>query len=212
MHRNHVKRGVRDVAKAKDLFALLGCCAALFGSVSCVRSLDMSDENITRATTEWGVVIGSVLVQPEKGASDNGVAGREVMKEYEFDIVQVQPGDPYGETPYAERYRLDAKAGQERIFIARLRTGQYLFKSFQEARVRGIGGELNLIFASMAGEVRYIGRVLVQIPQRVSVGKGYRFTVENAREPTLAQVSEQHADLTKDAVNIPMRGSGDVVP
>jgi hypothetical protein len=212
MHRNHVKLGVRDVAKAKDLFALLGCCAALFGSVSCVRSLDMSDENITRATTEWGVVIGSVLVQPEKGASDNGVAGREVMKEYEFDIVQVQPGDPYGETPYAERYRLDAKAGQERIFIARLRTGQYLFKSFQEARVRGIGGELNLIFASMAGEVRYIGRVLVQIPQRVSVGKGYRFTVENAREPTLAQVSEQHADLTKDAVNIPMRGSGDVVP
>jgi len=212
MHIDHLKRVVPDLTKAKHLLALLGWCAVLFGSLSCVKSLDMSDEGVTRATTEWGVVIGSVLVQPEKGASDHDVPGREVMKEYEFDIVQVQPGDPYGETPYAERYRLDAKSGEERIFIARLRTGQYLFKSFQEARVRGIGGELNLIFASMAGEVRYIGRVVVHIPQRVSVGKGYRFMVENAREPTLVQVSEQHAELTKDAVNVPMRASGDAAP
>jgi len=212
MHIDHMKLVAPDITKAKNLLALLGWCAMLFGSVSCVKSLDVSGEHITQPTTEWGVVIGSVLVQPEKGASDDAVAGHEVVREYEFDIVQVQPGDPYGETPYAERYRLDAKGGQERIFIARLRTGQYLFKSFQEARLRGIGGELNLIFASMAGEVRYIGRLLLRIPQRASVGKGYRFMVENAREPTLAQVSEQQADLTKDAVNVPMRASGDVAP
>ena len=93
-----------------------------------------------------------------------------------------------------------------------MRAGQYLFKNFHEARVRGIGGDLNLIFASMAGEVRYIGRVLVEIPQRVSAGKGYRFTVQNAREPTLAQVSEQHADLVKDVVNVPMQAGGEVAP
>lgn len=212
MHLDHVKIVVRDVAQAKDLFALLGFCTALFGLVSCIKSLDMSDEHITQPTTEWGVVIGSVLVQPERGASGKDVAGREVVPEYEFDIVQIQPGDPTGETPYAERYRLEAKAGEERIFISRLRTGQYLFKNFHEARVRGIGGDLNLIFASMAGEVRYIGRVLVEIPQRVSAGKGYRFTVQNAREPTLAQMSEQHAELTKDAVNVPMQAGGEVAP
>jgi hypothetical protein len=173
----------------------------------------MSGERITPPGPAWGVVIGSVLVQPEKVASGNDTTGRDVSgSSYEFAIVQIQPGDPYGETPYAERYRLDAKAGEERIFISRLRTGQYLFKNFHEARIRGIGGDLNLTFASMAGEVRYIGRILVEIPQRVSVGKGYRFTVENAREPTLAQVSEQHADLTKEAVNVPMRASGDVAP
>lgn len=212
MHLDHVKIVVWDVAQAKDLFVLLGCCAVLFGSVSCIKSLDMSDENITPPGTEWGVVIGSVLVQPERGASGQDIAGREVVPEYEFDIVQIQPGDPTGETPYAERYRLDAKAGEERIFISRLRSGQYLFKNFHQARVRGIGGDLNLIFASMAGEVRYIGRVLVEIPQRVSTGKGYRFTVQNAREPTLAQVSEQHADLMKDAVNVPMQAGGEVAP
>ena len=212
MHRDHMKFVACHFAKAKDLFVLLGCCAVLFGSVSCIKSLDMSGEHIAQPGTEWGVVIGSVLVQPERGASGKDVAGHEVVGEYEFDIVQIQPGDPTGETPYAERYRLEAKAGEERIFISRLRTGQYLFKNFHEARVRGIGGDLNLIFASMAGEVRYIGRVLVEIPRRVSAGKGYRFTVQNAREPTLAQVSEQHADLVKDIVNVPMQAGGEVAP
>ncbi len=212
MHRDHMTFVACHFAKAKDLFVLLGYCAVLCGSVSCIKSLDMSGEHIAQPGTEWGVVIGSVLVQPERGASGKDVAGHEVVGEYEFDIVQIQPGDPTGETPYAERYRLEAKAGEERFFISRLRTGQYLFKNFHEARVRGIGGDLNLIFASMAGEVRYIGRVLVEIPRRVSAGKGYRFTVQNAREPTLAQVSEQHADLVKDIVNVPMQAGGEVAP
>jgi hypothetical protein len=64
---------------------------------------------------------------------------------------------------------------------------------------------LDLTFASMAGEIRYIGRVLVEIPQPIAKGKGYRFTIENAHEPTLAQVSHQHADLTKDVVDVPMQ-------
>ena len=172
----------------------------------------MSGERITRPGPEWGVVIGSVLVQLEKGGPGQDAAGREVADAYEFDIVQVQPGDPHGERPYAERYRLDATVGEERIFVSRLRSGQYLIKTFHEVGVRGIGGDLNVTFVSMAGEVLYIGRMLVVIPQRVSAGKGYRFTVENGREASFAQVSKQHADLTKDAMNVPMQARGDAAP
>ena len=180
--------------------------AVLFGLASCTTSFDMSGERITPPGPEWGVVIGSVLVQPEKVASGKNATGRDVSgSSYEFDIVRIQPGDPNGEGPYVEQYRLDAKAGEERIFISRLRSGQFLIRSFHEEGMTGLGGELDLVFASMAGEIRYIGRVLVEIPQRVSRGKGYRFTVENAREPTLAQVSQQHADLTKDVVDQPMQ-------
>ena len=180
--------------------------AVLFSLASCTTSFDMSGERITPPGPEWGVVIGSVLVQPEKVASGENATGRDVSgSSYEFDIVRIQPGDPNGEGPYVEQYRLDAKAGEERIFIARLRSGQFLMRSFHEEGMTGLGGELELVFASMAGEIRYIGRVLVEIPQRISKGKGYRFTVENAREPTLAQASQQHADLTKDVVDEPMR-------
>ena len=43
--------------------------AVLFGLASCTTSFDMSGERITSPGPEWGVVIGSVLVQPEKVAS-----------------------------------------------------------------------------------------------------------------------------------------------
>ena len=183
----------------------LSLVAALFSQVSCSTSLDMSGERLTPLGPEWGVVIGSVLVQPEKVLSGKKASGHDVSdSSYEFNIVQIQPADPDGEGPYVEKYRLTAKAGEERIFISRLRPGQYLIRSFSEEGVTGLGGKLDVVFASVAGEIRYIGRVLVEIPQWVSRGKGYRFTIENAREPTLAQVSRQQADLTKNVADEPM--------
>ena len=35
-------------------------------------------------------------------------------------------------------------------------------------------------------------------------GKGYRFSIENARDSTLVQVTRQHAGLTKNIVDEPM--------
>ena len=200
----------RGTAQPRELFALPGFVAILFGLVSCTTSFDMSNERIVAPGPEWGVVIGSVLVRPEDIASGKNAAGRDVFNSsYEFDIVPIQPGDPNGEGPYVQQFRLDAKGGEERIFIARLRSGQYLIRRFHEEGLTGLGGELDVVFASMAGEVRYIGRVVVEIPRRISKGKDYRFTVENAREPTLAQVSATHPDLIKDAVNTPMQVRGD---
>ncbi|HJT19880.1 MAG TPA: hypothetical protein VJ746_05395 [Nitrospira sp.] len=180
--------------------ALIGI-TVLFGWISCTASLDMSGERLTPPGPQWGLVIGSVLVQPAPSSSGNA-KGRD--DSYEFEIVHIQPADPDGENPYADRYRLDAKAGEERIFISRLRSGRYLVKTFHQTGVVGLGGELEVTFDSMAGEVRYIGRLRVDIPQRLSRGKGYRFAVENARDTTLAQVSKQHGEVTKTVVDTPM--------
>lgn len=180
--------------------------ALLFALASCAKFFDMSGERITVPGPEWGVVIGSVLVQPEKIASD--ATGKPVDvsgSSYEFEIVRIQPGDPDGEGPYVEKYRLDVKAGEERMFISRLRAGQFLIKSFRDEQMTGLGGDLGLVFSSMGGEIRYIGRLLVEIPRQVSKGKRYGFTIENAREPTMAEVSRHHADLTKDVVDKPMQ-------
>lgn len=210
MQRNCFATIVRNIAKAKSFFVPVGFAAALLSLVSCATSFDMSGERMTPLGPEWGVVVGSVLVQLEDAPPGKKVAGRDVSDStYEFDIVQIQANDPNGEDPYAKRYRLEAMAGEERLFIARVRSGQYLIKRFDEEGLTGLGGELDLVFSSMAGEVRYIGRLLVKIPKRMSRGKDYRFTVENAREPTLALVSKQDAELTKDVVTVPMQVRGD---
>jgi hypothetical protein len=173
--------------------------------VACAKSFDMSGEPLTPLGPEWGVVIGSVLVKPVKLADESGKSRDGGDTTYEFDIVQSAPGDPEGESPYAERYRLASKAGEERVFISRLRTGRYMIRSFAQDRIAGKGGDLGLVFECMAGEVRYVGRLLVEVPQRVSRGKEYRFTVENARAATLTKVAGPQPELAKQAVDAPMR-------
>ena len=172
---------------------------------ACAKTFDMSGEQIPPPGPEWGVVIGSILIKPVKPAEGAGKSRDQPEMSYEFNIVQSPPGDPDGESPYAERYRLEAKAGEERIFISRLRTGRYLFKNFGQDRMVGTGGDLGLVFESMAGEVRYIGRLVVELPQRPSRGKEYRFAVENARETTLAQIKGRHGELAKQAIDAAMR-------
>lgn len=161
---------------------------------ACAKSFDMSGERLTPLGPEWGIVIGSVLV---KAADDSDMT-------YQFDIVQSLPGSPDG-GPNSKRYRLGAKAGEERTFVSSLREGKYLFKSFAQEKIVGVGGDLGLVFESMAGEIRYIGRLVVEVPQRVSRGKEYRFTVENARASTLTQISNRHPELARQAVDAPMR-------
>ena len=172
---------------------------------ACAKSFDMSGERLSPPGPEWGIVIGSVLVKPTKLVDESGKSRDTADTTYAFDIVQSQPGDPEGETPYAERYRLASKAGEEQVFISRLLTGRYMIRSFAQDRLAGKGGDLGLVFESMAGEVRYVGRLLVEVPQRVSRGKEYRFTVENAREPTLRKVAGQHPELATQALDAPMR-------
>jgi hypothetical protein len=169
--------------------------------VACAKSFDMSAERLTPLGSESGIVIGSVLV---KAADDNPKSGDAADMTYQFDIVQSLPGSPDG-SPNAKRYRLEARAGEERTFVSSLREGPYLFKSFAQERIVGVGGDLGLVFESRAGEIRYIGRLVVEVPQRVSRGKEYRFTVENARASTLTQISVRHPELAKQAVDAPMR-------
>jgi hypothetical protein len=172
---------------------------------ACAKSFDMSGEQLTPLGPEWGVVIGSVLIKPVRTADDKKKAPDPAEMSYELEIVQSPPGDPDGESPYAERYRLDAKTGEERMFISRLRTGRYLFKNFGQDRVVGTGGDLDLVFETMAGEVHYIGRLVLEVPQRASRGKEYRFAVENSREATLAHITGRHPDLAQQAIDAPMR-------
>ena len=171
--------------------------------VSCAKPFDMSADRLTIGP-EWGIVIGSVLVKPAKSAEEAKFRDAKDMT-YEFDIVESQPGDPDGEGPYVQHYRLEAKGGEERVFISRLHTGQYLLRNFAQERIVRTGGDLGLVFESMAGEIRYIGRLVVEVPQRVSRGKEYRFTVENARAATMTQISHRHPEFARQAVDAPMR-------
>ncbi len=188
----------------KPLFSLLLVSLA-WSLSSCASPLDMSQERMAAPGPEWGIVIGSVLVRQDRTSSSLGTRASDPSMQFEFDVVQIQPRDPNGESPHAARYQMDATAAQERPFLSRLRPGRYLIKNFYRTGLSGTGGDLNLVFESQSGRVVYIGQLLVEIPPQPARGKEYRFSVRDAHETTFSQLAPQHGALTQQAITIPMQ-------
>jgi len=155
------------------------------------------------------VVIGSVLVQAEQEPPNswfNRLFGRKAAGfVYDFEIVKIDGHDPEGVHPYADRYELDAKPGEERIFVARLPVGTYLFKTFRHEGLSAMGGDLGLTFSVAPDATRYIGRLFLEVPRRVTMGVSFTYTVQDARDATLATVHKQHPAVGQEAVNAPMQ-------
>ncbi len=186
------------------------CLLAMIALTGCTTpSLDMSGKRIEPAGPDGGVVIGSVLVQAEQEPPNswfNRLFGRKAAGfTYDFEIVRVDTNDPKGAHPYADRYELDAKPGEERIFVARLPVGDYLIKTFYHEGLSAMGGDLGLIFSVAPDATRYLGRLLLDVPRRVAMGAPFTYTVQDAREATLAAVQKRHPDLGQHAVNAPMQ-------
>jgi len=154
-------------------------------------------------------VIGSVLVQAERDPPNswfNSLFGRKAAGfTYDFEIVRVDTNDPKGARPYADRYGLDAEPGVERIFVARLPVGNYLIKTFHHEGLSAMGGDLGVIFSVAPDATRYIGRLLIDVPRRVTMGSPFTYIVQDARKPTFAAVHKQYPDLGLHAVNAPMQ-------
>lgn len=182
------------------MLALAGCATP---------SLDMSGGRIEPAGPDGGMVIGSVLVQATQEPSNswfNRLFGRKAAGfTYDFDIVSVDRFDPEGTRPYAGRYELAVTPGEERIFVARLPAGDYLIKSFLYEGLSVIGGDLGLIFSVAPDETRYIGRLALDVPRRVTMGTPYTYTVEDARDAAFAVVHKEHPDLGRHVVIAPMQ-------
>ncbi len=185
--------------------AVLLLASLVWSLASCASSLDMSQERIAAPGPEWGIVIGSVLVRQERTGSSSNIAAGASSTMYEFDVVQTQPADPNGEGPYASRYHVEAMAGQDRPFLARLRPGHYLMKNFHRTGMSGTGGDLNLVFESQSGRVVYVGQVVVDVPPQLSHGMEYHFSVQDTHDTTFAQLAPQHGHLTQQAVTAPMQ-------
>lgn len=187
--------------------ALWVCTVSVLAGCS-TPSLDMGGGPIDPAGPDGGVVIGSVLVQAEQEAPDswlNRLFGRKAAGfTYDFEILRVQATDPKGTHPYLARYELDAKPGEERIFVAHLPVGTYLVKAFRHEGLSAMGGDLGLNFSVAPETTIYIGRLFLEIPRRVTMGTPYTYQVQDSREATLAVVQRQHPLLVRQVVNAPM--------
>ncbi|MBA5865472.1 MAG: hypothetical protein GDA67_02115 [Nitrospira sp. CR1.3] len=184
-----------------SLLVLAGCATPSF---------DMSDGSIEPVGPDGGIVIGSVLVQADQESPDswyNQWFGRKAAGfTYDFEIVRAQTIDPDKAGRYADRYELDAKPKEERIFVARVAAGNYLIRTFRHEGMSAMGGQLDVRFSVAPGKTHYIGRLILDVPRRVTLGSPYTYKVEDARETTLAVVQKRQPGLAQNVVNAPMQG------
>lgn len=190
--------------------AFFACIVAMIAIGGCgTPSLDMSGGRIEPPGPDGGLVIGAILVQAEQEPPNswfNRLFGRNAAGfVYDFEIVQVDTNVSNRKHPYKVRYELDAKPGEEWIFVARLPAGDYLFKGFRHEGLSVMGGELGLSFSVAPDTTRYIGRLLLEEPRRMTKGIPFTFTVQDTRDATLAVVSKEHLDIGQQAVNFPMQ-------
>ena len=190
----------RDAALWCSRIFLVGC---LLVATSCAKSLDMSGNRIAVPGNEWGVVVGSVVVDPEKPERPTNIQPL-ANETFILNVVQIQPGDPEGLSPYADQYELTTKAGENKLFISRLRPGRYLIRSFQSSGFVGLGGDIKAVFTVEPAEVRYIGRLHIMVPRYLSHDRPYRFTLQNAQQADVAKLATSHPDLADAVRDAPM--------
>jgi hypothetical protein len=179
----------------------------LFGIVawtgcSTTPSLDMSSGTIEPPRHEIGIVIGSVLVQTEEVPPDSWLTrlfGRKASGfDYDFEIVSVP--DPASIQKTDTRYTLEVKPGEERIFVARLPFGRYVINRFRYKGISLLAGEMGANFVVAPRATLYIGRFVLKVQRRVSLGTPYDVEVQDAREATIAALQPQHPGLGLDAM------------
>jgi hypothetical protein len=163
----------------------------------------MSGDRIAVPGVEWGVVVGSVVIEPEKPERPSNIQPL-ANETFILDVVQTQPADPEGTRPYADTYELTTKAGEDKLFVSRLRPGRYLIRSFHASGFVGLGGDIKAVFTVEPGAVRYIGRLHIVVPRYLSQDRSYRFTLENAQQADLAKLTTSHPDLANAVREAPM--------
>jgi hypothetical protein len=175
----------------------------MLAATSCAKSLDMSGDHIAVPGVDYGVVVGSVVVDPEKPETPSNLQPL-ANETFILNVVQIQPGDPEGISPYADTYELTSKAGEDKLFVSRLRPGRYLIRSFQSSGFVGLSGDIKAIFTVEPGEVRYIGRLRIMVPRYLSHDRPYRFTLEKAQQADVAKLATSYPDLANAVRDAPM--------
>ena len=192
---DQVNVGRRRVVTLVGILALAGCAT--------IPSLDMSDGPIEPPGQDIGIVIGSVLVQTDQETQDfwfDKLFGRTTKKfDYAFEIIRAM--GPTSQLSGDERYGLEVQPAVERIFVARLPFGRYVINTFRYKGITLLAGELGWNFVVAPRTTLYIGRLILAVPRRATLGTPYTVEIQNAREVTIDALQTQHPGLGRDALD-----------
>jgi len=188
-HKNDVLRFNIHVA-ALALILLSGCA-----------SMTSTNEELQVLGENEGIVIGSVLLSAPKVAADESgwafLRGRKAGElKYSVSISRA------GFNPLTTTYSVPAIPGKEEVFIKKLPAGGY---NMNELTPSGfLAPQLSLTLAVnfdvRPRQTSYIGKLVVNFPDRIAVGSPAHVEILDAQEETIEKLSGEHPTVVPNTV------------
>jgi len=152
---------------------------------------------------DHGVAIGSILVAIDRGgdlARKGHFSGYDAASlTYELSLQQ-DSGRGFATPLLSNLKPFEVVADEERVFAVSLHGGEYQFSRLSPEERGLLYIVLDTHFRVVPGEIRYIGRLVVIVPERFGFGAGLVVAVEDGGRETLARVAQTHGARFADAV------------
>ncbi len=164
---------------------LMFLCAMIIVS-GCAPSMRMPVQQFTHIDRNEGIVVGSVLV---KGGKD--LLGRTSW------TLQVE-----GMDPDLKDFSIDVKRdGDEAIFVTKMLAGKYHFSGLKQYGFSTFEFDIDVPFTASPEKTVYIGRLVIEFPEGlINIGTLIFYSIEDAKDQTLASAEKTHGDLVRNAV------------
>jgi hypothetical protein len=176
--------------------------------VGCATSMQAPVKEVDVLKTNEGRVVGSVLINVPLTKDESSWAwlkGSKAEKySYRFDI---EPADAF-HNPFfrtSRIYTIEAGVGQEEVFVTNLPTGPYRFNRLTQKGGSFFYGDIDRTFNVSAGQTTYIGRLIVEFPERLEEFRRFVIRVEDLQEEALQAAKAKTGIVLTNVVNALIR-------
>ncbi|MGH8611541.1 MAG: hypothetical protein ACREYF_05730 [Gammaproteobacteria bacterium] len=193
----HISRFNESMARTIPLmFAAIlmtGCAAPMVSTKEELQSLSENE----------GVVIGSILFIAEKGV-ENESAWAFLRGRRSDDVEWIVSFGELGLNPFATTYAISAKPGKEEVFIKKLPPGNYNIQRASPAGFFGLSSNqyvsLAIYFRVAPRQTSYIGKLVVNLPDRIMAGSPVRVAISDSQEGTVEKLRSEHSSILGNTV------------
>lgn len=169
----------------------------------CASSMVSTKEELQSLSENEGVVIGSILFIAEKGVENESAWA--FLRGRKADEVEwtVSFGE-LGLNPFATTYTISARPGKEEVFIKKLPPGNYNIQRASPAGFLGLSSNqyvrLTIYFKVEPRQTSYIGKLVLNLPDRIMFGSPVRVAISDSQEETVEKLGSEHSSILGNTI------------
>jgi hypothetical protein len=177
---------------------------AVISVTGCAAPMASTKEELQALSEKEGVVFGSILLVAQKGPQDE--SGWGFLRGRKTDELKwtVSFGE-LGINPFGQTYAIAAMPGKEEVFIKKLPAGSYnILRASPESGIAGIPSNqyvsLSIFFKVQPQQASYIGRLVINVPDRILPGSVIRASIADFQEETVEKLRGEHPEIVGKTV------------